>query len=70
MRISRILSALGIAAALSISAAQAKDWTKASQANHADALKAYRAWWEKAKTLKPDEARTIEPLKGTNLHWY
>jgi hypothetical protein len=48
----------------------AKDWAKASETNHKDVLKAYRVWWEKAKALPPEEAKRLDPLKGTGLRWY
>lgn len=46
------------------------DWTKASEANHKEVAKAYRAWWEKTKDLPPEKARNIDPLQGTGLNWY
>lgn len=47
-----------------------KDWDKASEDNHKDVAKAYKAWWKKAKTLSPEKARAIDPLKDTGLSWY
>jgi hypothetical protein len=46
------------------------DWTKASEDNHKEVAKAYRAWWEKAKTLMPEKAKAIDPLKDTGLSWH
>ena len=47
-----------------------KDYSKASEDNHKDVAKAYRAWWEKAKSLQGEEASKIDPLKDTGLSWY
>ena len=46
------------------------DWCKASEENHKEAAKAYRAWWDKAKSLKPEKGAEIDPLEGTDLAWY
>ncbi len=35
-----------------------------------DAVKAYRAWWQKVKGLPRDRAATIDPLADTGLRWY
>ena len=45
------------------------DWTKASEDNHKEVAKAYRAWWAKAKDLTPEKAKAIDPLKDTGLSW-
>jgi hypothetical protein len=31
---------------------------------------AYQAWWAKVKDMDPKRAREVEPLAGTDLHWY
>lgn len=49
---------------------QGKDWTKASEDNHKEVAQAYRNWWSKAKRLCPYDAKAIDPLKGTDLHWH
>lgn len=46
------------------------NWGKASEGNHKEVAKAYRAWWEKAKSLPHEKARTLDPLKDTNLAWH
>ncbi len=46
-----------------------KDWSKASEDNHKEVARAYRAWWEKAKSLPHDPAKALDPLKGTGLAW-
>ena len=42
---------------------------KASDANREQVAKAYRDWWEKARTQTPDKARQTNPLEGTDLYW-
>jgi hypothetical protein len=49
---------------------QGKDWTRESEANHNELAKAYRAWWAQAKSLAAEKAKALDPLQGTNLHWY
>ena len=43
---------------------------KESEENHKEAAQAYRAWWDKAKTLTLEQAMKINPLQGTNLAWH
>ncbi len=47
-----------------------KDWNQASENNHETTAQAYRAWWSKAKKLSPPEAKALQPLQGTELHWH
>jgi hypothetical protein len=49
---------------------EAKDWTKASEDNHKNVVKAYRAWWDKAKFLSAEKAKALNPLKDTRLSWH
>jgi hypothetical protein len=49
---------------------EVKDWTKASEDNHKAVAKAYRAWWDKAKSLTPEKAKALDPLKNTGLSWH
>ena len=49
---------------------EAKDWTKASEENHKAVARAYRTWWESAKSLAPEKAKAIDPLKDTGLAWH
>jgi hypothetical protein len=46
------------------------NYEKISQGCHADAVKAYRAWWEKAAQLPREKAVQLEPFKGAKLRWY
>jgi hypothetical protein len=46
------------------------DWTKASERNHKDVAKLYRAWWKKARELPRKEARKLDPLKDSGLNWH
>jgi hypothetical protein len=34
------------------------------------AVAAYKMWWTKAEKLPVSEAGKLEPLAGTQLHWY
>jgi hypothetical protein len=45
-------------------------WSKASEANHKELARLYRAWWKKVKELDPKKAAAVNPLKGTDLAWY
>ncbi|HEX3998470.1 MAG TPA: DUF4943 family protein [Pirellulales bacterium] len=57
--------------ALCFNAAKAgNDWGKASEANHKQVAKAYRAWWEKARSLPSKEAKKLDPLQGADLAWH
>ena len=49
---------------------QTEDWAEASELNHKDVAKLYRAWWEKARQLPRKEARKLDPLKDSDLSWY
>jgi len=49
---------------------EGENWTKASEDNHKEVAKAYRSWWEKAKSLSPEKAMALDPLKDSKLHWY
>jgi hypothetical protein len=33
------------------------------------AMRAYRTWWWKVKTMPPEKAREVDPLEGTGLRW-
>ena len=46
------------------------DWEKASIANYPNAVKAYKAWWDKAAGLSREKAAAIDPLKDAQLHWH
>ena len=48
----------------------AKDWTAASEANHAEVAKLYRAWWKKAASLAADDAKAIAPLRDSGFAWH
>lgn len=45
-------------------------WAEESARNQARVLKAYREWWERAKSLPAEEAAEIDPLKETKLRWH
>jgi len=47
-----------------------KNWSKASEKNHAELTKVYRAWWERVRHVDREKASKIDPLRGTTLHWY
>jgi hypothetical protein len=47
-----------------------KRWTEASEDNHAELARAYRAWWQKIQRWGPKGGAIVDPLKGTGLHWY
>jgi hypothetical protein len=49
---------------------KAQDEAAAAAADHRAAARAYRAWWEKARALPPEEAKKLDPLRGTDLRWY
>jgi hypothetical protein len=46
------------------------NWTRASEDNHKEVAKLYRAWWEKAEALPDDKAKMIDPLKDSGLVWH
>lgn len=52
------------------SGVESKNWTKTSEDNHKEVAKAYRAWWDKAKSLTPEKAKALDPLKDTGLSWH
>lgn len=41
-----------------------------SETLHREMVAAYRAWWDKAKSLPPAEASKTHPLAGTDLYWF
>jgi hypothetical protein len=43
------------------------DRTEGAQAQ---ALEAYQRWWKKVANLAVEQARKMDPLDGTKLHWY
>ena len=47
----------------------AKDGVKEADALQKEMAKAYRAWWDKAKSLPAAEATAIDPLKDTGISW-
>jgi hypothetical protein len=34
------------------------------------AYEAYQRWWKKVEKMPVEDARKVEPLVGTGLHWY
>lgn len=45
-------------------------WSKQSEENHPAVARAYRAWWRRVQYLPPKRVAKMDPLHGTQLHWY